>query len=214
MTSFAKTERAELADTLAHVGPDAPTKCEGWDARDLAVHLVVRESRPDAALTYYLPKLPVVTEHGQEVRRKYAHQPWSQLVDTFRSGAPAWWPMSWPGLERSNDLEFFVHHEDIRRAQPDWEPRELSAQARDALWAQLRFIGKFLYRRSPVSVVLRTDDGRETQARHVDGAGVAVVSGPVGEIVLHAYGRQDVARVDVTGDPAAVSALASSRRGI
>ena len=31
-------------------GPDEPTLCEGWNTRDLAAHLVLRESRPDAAL--------------------------------------------------------------------------------------------------------------------------------------------------------------------
>ena len=48
--SLAQSERAELAATLRTVGPDAPTMCGDWDARDLAAHLVIRERRPDAAL--------------------------------------------------------------------------------------------------------------------------------------------------------------------
>ena len=39
-------ERRALCDTLDAVGADAPTMCEGWDAHDLAAHLVVRERDP------------------------------------------------------------------------------------------------------------------------------------------------------------------------
>ncbi len=46
----AARERASLSDLLDRVGPDAPTLCEGWNARDLTAHLVLRESRPDAVL--------------------------------------------------------------------------------------------------------------------------------------------------------------------
>ncbi|MGN6600532.1 MAG: TIGR03085 family metal-binding protein [Actinomycetes bacterium] len=214
MTSFAASERAELADTLARVGPDAPTKCEGWDTHDLAVHLVLRERRPDAAVGIVLGGVPVVRRHRAAVADAYHRWPWERLLHTFRAGAPLWWPLDWPVLSRSNDLEFFVHHEDVRRAQPGWEPRELSQQARDALWSQLRLLAKLLYRRSPVSVVLRTEDGRESRARTVSGAGTAVVTGPVGELVLHAFGRGDVARVETTGDPEAVAELAATSRGI
>lgn len=49
MTAFARSERLALCETLRAVGPDAPTLCEGWLTRDLAAHLVLRESRPDAA---------------------------------------------------------------------------------------------------------------------------------------------------------------------
>lgn len=37
-----------IAQSLV-AGPDAPTLGAGWKTRDLAAHLVVRESRPDAA---------------------------------------------------------------------------------------------------------------------------------------------------------------------
>ncbi|HEX6919337.1 MAG TPA: maleylpyruvate isomerase family mycothiol-dependent enzyme, partial [Actinomycetes bacterium] len=49
MPSIARAERAALSDLLESLGPDAPTLCEGWDTRDLAAHLVVRERRMDAA---------------------------------------------------------------------------------------------------------------------------------------------------------------------
>lgn len=45
MSTHAKRERLLLADLLEAAGPDAPTLCEGWNARDLAAHVVVRERR-------------------------------------------------------------------------------------------------------------------------------------------------------------------------
>ena len=49
-TDVARQERQELCDLLLEVGPEAPTLCAGWTTRDLAAHLVVRESRPVAAV--------------------------------------------------------------------------------------------------------------------------------------------------------------------
>ena len=48
--NFAQIERQDLCTLFEDLGPDVPTLCEGWTARDLAAHLVVRERRPDAAL--------------------------------------------------------------------------------------------------------------------------------------------------------------------
>ena len=47
-SSLADRERADLADLLGTLGPDAPTRCEGWTTAHLAAHLVVRDRRPDA----------------------------------------------------------------------------------------------------------------------------------------------------------------------
>ena len=41
--TLVESERAGLADTLASVGPDAPTLCAGWTTTDLALHVVLRE---------------------------------------------------------------------------------------------------------------------------------------------------------------------------
>ena len=48
MTSTADAERAALCDLLDELGPDAPTLCPGWDTRDLATHLFVRDREPKA----------------------------------------------------------------------------------------------------------------------------------------------------------------------
>ena len=47
MSRFVQSERKALADLLAALGPDAPTLCTGWETRDLAAHIVLRERRPD-----------------------------------------------------------------------------------------------------------------------------------------------------------------------
>jgi hypothetical protein len=61
-----------------------------------------------------------------------------------------------------------------------------------------------------VGVTLRRPDGATIVARRGDGV---VVSGPVQELVLHAFGRRGHARVEVTGSPAAVAALGGAALG-
>ena len=39
--SIAQDERAGLAADLSRLGPDAPTLCKGWTARDLLTHLLL-----------------------------------------------------------------------------------------------------------------------------------------------------------------------------
>src|ERR1700679_1180823 len=46
--TYSLDERLALAALLDQTGPDAPTLCAGWQTRDLAAHVVVRERRPDA----------------------------------------------------------------------------------------------------------------------------------------------------------------------
>ena len=56
-----------------------------------------------------------------------AEQDFTALVERVRNGPPRWSPMALPPLDRAlNTLEYFVHHEDIRRAAPGWVPRELT----------------------------------------------------------------------------------------
>ena len=49
--SIAQDERAGLAADLSRLGPDAPTLCKGWTARDLLTHLLLRENDPLAILS-------------------------------------------------------------------------------------------------------------------------------------------------------------------
>ena len=119
----AQSERHALCNLFLEVGPDAPTLCEGWNTRDLAAHIIVRESRPDAAGGILIKPLAA---YGEKVRKGVALRDWKSLVEAIRNGPPRLSPMRLTFLDRlTNTLEFFVHLEDVRRAQPNWEPRTL-----------------------------------------------------------------------------------------
>lgn len=202
-----RRERLLLAAALAQAGPDADTKCAGWTARDLAAHLVVRENRPDTAPGILLPPLSFYTER---VRRRTARSvPFDRLVERFRDGPAKFSPYALPGVDKiANGVEFFVHHEDVLRARPDWEPREISPQLREVLWRRIK-IARFVLRKGQVEVTLVQPDGRSLRvpARGRQRRGAVRVHGPVGELVLWALGRRDVANVRITGDTDAVKSL-------
>ncbi|WP_097322617.1 TIGR03085 family metal-binding protein [Paractinoplanes atraurantiacus] len=196
MTAYARSERRLLADLLLSLGPDQPTLCEGWTTRDLAAHLVVRDRRPDASAGILLPPLH---GHGERVRLAKASQPYEKVISELRT--PPWWsPVSNPLLDEvTNVVEFFVHHEDARRAQPSWEPRSLSPGEETALWKAVRMTAKLALRRARLSVEIRSEGfGSLT----VGPAPIATLSGNPGEIALFLTGRKDAARVDITGDAA------------
>ena len=207
--SLAARERRALSDLLDQVGPDAPTLCGGWTTRDLAAHLVIREGRPDAAAGVVLPPLAGYTAR---IQRAAARRPWRELVEQIRTGSPWWSParLSWL-TDKIDGIEFFVHHEDVRRARPGWEPRPADPRRAAQLWALLPVLARLCYRNCPVGVVLRRPDGVQSRVRR--GARVVTVIGEPEELVLHAYGR-DQAVVDFEGDHADVAGLQRCKRGL
>ena len=204
-------ERGAMCDLFDKLGPDEPTLCEGWTTRDLLAHLLVRERRPDAAGGILIPMLAKRTER---VMASIATKPYADMIEQFRGGPPIWSPFVIPVFgDKANLAEFFVHHEDIRRAQPDWEPRAEDAVRDDALWRLLKLMGRLLLRRSPGGVVLRSAGRADLVVRKGE-PGVILVGLP-GEIVLLAYGRHaDKARVVVQGDPGDIAAFDASPRGL
>src|SRR5689334_25256461 len=82
----AQRERHALVDTMRAVGPDAPTLCGDWTARDLAAHLVIRERRLDAAPGILIPKFAGYTERVQD--QVAAENDWNVLLDKVASGPP------------------------------------------------------------------------------------------------------------------------------
>lgn len=203
-------ERAAMCDLFEALGPDEPTLCEGWSTRDLLAHLLVRERRPDAAGGIVLP---ILAKRTQQVMDSIAEQPFEDMIEQFRGGPPIWSPFVVPVLgDRANLVEFFVHHEDVRRAQPHWEPRPDAGGRDDALWKVLKLMGRVLYRRSPVGVVLRSVDRADLVVKK--GMPNVVVVGLPGEIVLHAHGRSiDKARLVVQGERGDVEAFGAASRG-
>lgn len=207
--SVASDERAALIDLMDQLGPDAPTLCDGWRTRELAAHLVVRERRPDAAPGILIKPLATLTDRAM---REYVGKSWPELLTMLREGPPRWSPLGIEAVsDRVNLIEFFVHHEDVRRGADGWQPRPGDPHRDAALWKLLGMMGRVLYRRSPVGVVLRRPDGAEHAIR--TGPRPVVVVGEPGEIILHAYGRT-AARVEVLGEPSAVQAFQRSPRGL
>jgi uncharacterized protein (TIGR03085 family) len=204
-------ERHALADLLAAVGPDEPTLCEGWTTRDLAAHIVMRERRPDGAVGILVKPL---AGYAEKVQSSIAATEWSTLVHRVRSGPPLVSPMRLAPVDRMvNTVEFFVHHEDVRRAAERHTVRTLGPELVADLRQALERSARILARRAPVGVVLQpSDDGRPITAHKRDPC--VTVRGPIGELVLFAYGRQAHADVELDGPPDAVAALRGARLGL
>ncbi len=209
--NLAQAERAQLCDLLDEVGPDAPTLCAGWDTRDLTAHLVIREGRPDASAGILVKPLERWTE---KVQADAAARPFGTLVERIRTGPPKLSIFALPGVDAlANTMEYFVHHEDVRRAQPDWQPRELPDDVRLELWQRLKANRRMLFRPSPVPVILQPTDLPDFELTQPP-RGSVVVRGPVAEIVMHAYGRDAVRDVKVLGDPDDVERYQAVKLGL
>ncbi|MGW0942165.1 TIGR03085 family metal-binding protein [Streptomyces sp. NPDC002623] len=208
MSTFAKRERLLLADLLETSGPEAPTLCEGWQTRDLAAHVVVRERRPDAAGGILIKQL---ASRLDKVMEEFAAKPYEELLQLIRTGPPRFSPFQLKQLdEASNTIEFYVHTEDVRRARPDWTPRELDPVFQDALWSRLERTARLTGRSAPTGLVLRRADGRTAVANR--GTPVVTVTGEPSELLLFAYGRQNAADVDLEGDKDAIAKLHASKQ--
>ena len=206
-THFAQAERQALCDLLTEVGPDAPTLCSGWTTSDLAAHLVVRERRPDS-----LPRNVVssLAAHAEKVRLSARdHRGWDDLVGLIRSGPPA--PLRLVD-EPFNTVEFFVHHEDVRRASSGWEPRKIDPEHEEALWGRLKVMGRLLTRKSPVGVAGESP-GFGYMTMKV-GSPLVVLRGSPGELVLATFGRSSHADVEFEGDELSVERLKHASLGV
>lgn len=209
MSRYARAEREALVDLLLDLGPDAPTVNEGWTTRDLAAHLVVRERRPDAAGGILLPPL---RSYGEAVRRRLAAGPYPELVAQIRR-PPAWSPVSNPLTdELVNTMEFFIHHEDVRRARPGWQPRDLPAGMQATLWRRAALLARVALRRFPADVLVQAP-GLDERAVGRGGPRLRLVGAP-GELLLFLSGRQRVARVQVDGPAAPAERLRAANLGL
>ncbi|MFC1416875.1 TIGR03085 family metal-binding protein [Streptacidiphilus cavernicola] len=210
MSNHARRERLLLADLLESVGPDAPTLCKGWTTRDLAAHVVVRERRPDAAGGIMIKPLAA---RLAKVQGEFAAKPYEQLLELIRTGPPKLSLFGIPGADEvSNTVEFYVHGEDVRRAQDGWAPRVLDAEFAEVLWKRLARMAPLSGRRSPSGLVLRRPDGQTAVARK--GAPVVTVTGEPAELLLFAMGRQSRADVSLEGDEDAIGKVQTAELGM
>jgi uncharacterized protein (TIGR03085 family) len=210
--SYAHNERLALSALLDRTGPDAPTLCAGWTTGDLAAHLVLREHRPDAAAGVLGGPLAGHTARVQS--RLQRKTPFPELVAMIRSGPPRLSVMGLPGMdERVNAVEFFVHHEDVRRAAADWEPREIEPGESQLLWQRLR-AARFMLRKAPVGIELARDDteanGQSYRITARNATPAVTVIGSPAELTIWVMGRTGAARVRYDGTEAAIGQLTTT----
>jgi uncharacterized protein (TIGR03085 family) len=190
------------------VGPDAPTLCGDWTTRDLAAHLILRERRPDAAAGILISKLAGYTARRQ--RELADGTEWPELLTLVASGPPLYSPFKLLD-PLVNTTEMFIHHEDVRRAGAEWQPRTLDGDLAAALRKQVRLGIRMSLSRAPAAVTLRDTDGATLAST---GSGdPCVVTGEPPELLIFLSGR-DAADVEFTGDDSTVAAVRSARRGL
>jgi uncharacterized protein (TIGR03085 family) len=194
------------------VGPEAPTLCGAWSAHDLAAHLWIRETDPIGVSGMVAKPLAGLYERRMvETKQRWG---FGELVDKLRNGPVRFSVFALPGVdEGANTTEFFVHHEDVRRAgNAPQTPRTLDSDVEEWMWRRLKLLGRAWFRRSPVGVVLERlgsgeGDTEPDTIRAVTGSAVVTVVGLPSELMLFAHGRGAVAETKLVGEPAAIELL-------
>ena len=194
------TERATMVQTLKDAGPDAHTLCEGWQTRHMAAHLLLRESKPSVAAGIAVPPLADRTERitcelaeSLDSQRKY-----EGAVESFANlTGPLGIRTRKPSADAAmNVIEYFVHIEDIRRAQPEWEPRKVSREQQAYMWSVLTKRAKMMAgKHFPQGLVLKAPEFSPEQKTVVKGKNPVTLTGEPGELVLYLFGRADQALV-------------------
>lgn len=195
-----------------------------WTAAQLAAHLVLRE-RSATELLGRLPNKRAQQIAQREIDKLVASEPYEELVAAVESG-PSWRDARLPVptaliwslptvRERANLIEYLVHHEDVRRAKPEWAPRQLPDPLVNEIWRRLPISIRLTMRRVPLGVALAWPGHGEVRTprakRH--GTKVTVTGEPV-ELLLWAFGRRSVAQVTIDGDPADVDAATRAPIGL
>lgn len=196
----------DLLDTLTAEQWTAETLCDGWDAGDVAVHLLVREREP-----WTMPGIllggPFGAFTAQRMRRKKQGTGRESLIAALRAGPPL--PLRVGPLGRAQIGEDWIHTEDIRRggAQAGSGPAD-PASVRDALWASSGLFTRqaLSVLRVPGVVAVQDDAGRRRAfkvggrlALGTTGPAGSTVGGSPGELALWAAGRGAVAEVTIDG---------------
>lgn len=207
--NLARRERHALCDLALVLGEDAPTLSGDWTAKELITHMVLREHSPLGAPGLVIPALSRLTD--LEMAR-IARTDFTVLVERLRKRGIT--PFALPPVDRAvNTLEYFVHHEDLRRAQPGWAPRELDRADESALWSAIRVFGRALVRPAGVPVrIRRSDIGAEASLRR--GPEPAVLAGMPSEIVMFLYGRDQHRGLQFTGPEVHIDRLRHAGLGI
>lgn len=208
--NWAQVERQALCNLLETLPPEHPTLCTGWTVADLAAHLVTRESRPDAAIGIVSSRF---APHLESVMDQFKALPWQELVNRVRLGPPRWNPMAIPTIDGlANTVEFFVHHEDVRRALPEWKPRSLDPAFERILWRRLGQGARLLWRKAKVGVTLHNGE-EHIVAKDIEQHHRVVVAGTTSELLLASYGRRECI-IEVSGDEADIEIFNQTPLGV
>lgn len=192
---MSQRERTALCDTALQVGEDQPTLSGEWTVKDLVVHLLVREGSL-ASLGIFLSPLARLTELDS---RRIGRRDFTVLVERLRNGPPLYSPYAVPPVDAlANTLELFVHHEDIRRAQPGWSARPLTAEDERLVWRLVRTAGKALVRGAPGGVTVENAMTGSTRVLK-KGQDSLTVRGLPSELALYVFGRRPQADVELLG---------------
>jgi uncharacterized protein (TIGR03085 family) len=206
---LARRERHALCDLSLVLGEDAPTLCGDWTAKDLVVHLLVREGNPIGSAGLMVGALSGLTDRAMARQRK---RDFAVLVEKLRDPGLTAYALK-PVEVLANTLEYFVHHEDLRRAQPGWEPRDLPAADEDVLWKALRRGGRYLTRSVDVPLrVSRTDASGSATLRR--GSEPVTIFGRPSELVLFVFGRTQVSDLTFEGSEESIAALRAADLGV
>jgi uncharacterized protein (TIGR03085 family) len=178
--------------------------------KDLVAHLLLREGSPAAIGIVVAPLAGLTAAATSRLRRR----PFPVLVERLRNGPPRLSPFSIPKVdELVNTMEFFIHHEDIRRAQPGWRARELGDRLERTLWSMLATPGKALTKQAPVGVSVQNATTGGVRVLK-EGTPAVTVEGAPGELALFLFGRGAQAHVELLGDPDAVARLRDADLGL
>lgn len=201
--TLARRQRAALADLLEELGPFATTRCEGWQTQELAAHLYVREHRLAALPGIGSEKFAAKTER---IQRETLHElGYPAIVKAIRT--PGW--IMFPVDNLVNSGEYFMHHEDVLRA--NGRAQVLKPGEQRDLWPMTKVLARKTNMKFKGHVRLqRTDSGEVAQIGR--GPHPLTISGLPSEILLHLSGRE--AEVAITGEPDVVASWQKAVTGL
>lgn len=222
-------QRATLCDLLESLTDEqwaAETMCGGWDAGDIAAHLLVRERETWAAGGVVFPPLAGLTASRMAKRKARGR---AAMIGRLRSGPPR---LAQYGIfGRVQVGEDYIHTEDVRRGgaaalegTADLTPDDGTGDAAidELLWQAVGRFALQAFGGVDVAGVLGMTDGVRTRAYQLggrfprpaaDGQADATVSGTAGELLLWTTARAS-ADVALNGDPDLVGALGGKGRRV
>ena len=186
--SLASRQRESLCDLMSELGPLAPTRCDGWNVGDLAAHLWIREHKPASLPGIGSKRFAELTGRIQVEALHLKGFP--ALVRELRR--PGWVMRPLDGIV--NAVEFFVHHEDVLRANGRTQHLTDKDQAellRTAFRAQRAWGGQLILVPT-VGEVIRYGRGNRPLR----------LAGPPSELLLFLTGRD--ADIEITAEPETV----------